>query len=93
MLETIKKAGQCLEADVLGPAPYFAKGRGIVYYGIHTSEMILTIMGTGLKSVRTSWHEDREIIVGTWNDGRMATLRGRRKPMHGFGGTIHGSEG
>lgn len=93
MLENIKKAGQCLETDIYGPTPYFEKGRGIVYYGIHTSEMILTIMGTGLKSVRTTWHEDREIIIGTWNDGRMATLRGRRKPMHGFGGTIHGTEG
>ncbi|OHB56773.1 MAG: hypothetical protein A2Y12_20565 [Planctomycetes bacterium GWF2_42_9] len=93
MLEAIKKAGTCLEADIYGPAPYFAKGRGIVYYGIHTSEMIFTIMGTGLKSVQTNWQDDREIIVGTWKDGRKAVLRGRRKPIHGFGGTVHGTEG
>ncbi|MFH1615476.1 MAG: Gfo/Idh/MocA family oxidoreductase [Planctomycetota bacterium] len=93
MLEAKGKVGETSGIDVYGPAPYFEKGRGIVYYGVHTAEIIITVMGVGLKSVRTSnWHEDREIIVAEWNDGRMATLRGRRKPAQGFGGVIHGSE-
>ncbi|MFH1615560.1 MAG: Gfo/Idh/MocA family oxidoreductase [Planctomycetota bacterium] len=93
MLEAKSKVGNISGADVYGPAPYFEKGRGIVYYGIHPAEMIITIMGTGLKSVRTShWHEDREIIVAEWSDGRMASLRARRNPVQGFGGIIHGSQ-
>ena len=94
MLEAKGKVGDISGIDVYGPAPYFDKGRGIVYYGIHTAEILITVMGTGLKSVRTShWHDDREVIVAEWSDGRMATLRGRRQPAQGFGGVIHGAEG
>lgn len=94
MRAAIDKAGiELREADVYGPAPYFEKGRGIVYYGIHTAEMIFAIMGTGVKSVHTTWQENREVIVGRWSDGRVATLRAQREPRHGFGGMVHGSEG
>lgn len=92
MLAAEVQAGGVTGIDVHGPAKYFEKGRGIVYYGIHTAEILFTCMGRGIETVRTTWHEDGEIIVGTWKDGRMATLRGDRKSIRKFGGTVYGGE-
>jgi len=90
MLEAMKQVdADSREADVYGPAPYYEKGRGIVYYGIHCAEMIFAVMGVGLKSVRTVWQESREVIVGTWSDGRLATMRGQRREAYNFGGVLH----
>ncbi len=85
-------AGPVNGVDVYGPAHYCEKGRGLVYYGIHSAEVIFTLMGSGLGTVQTTWHEDWELVVGTWKDGRVATLRGIRKNSGGFGGVVHGEK-
>jgi predicted dehydrogenase len=92
MRQAMEEAGQPFGMDVYGPAKYFEKGRGVVYYGIHTAEMLFTVMGTGIQSVQTFWHEDWEFIVGTWSDGRIGTLRADRKTIARFGGVIHGDQ-
>jgi predicted dehydrogenase len=92
MLAALEEAGEEVTGiNVHGPAKYFPKGRGLVYYGIHPAEIVFKVMGRGLRSVQTTWHEDWEVVVGTWDDGRMATLRGDRKTIKRFGGTIYGT--
>lgn len=94
MLEAIEQAGTVVGIDVHGPAHYVPGGRDIVYYGIHTAEMMVTALGQGVRQVTTAaWHENNELIVAEWNDGRIATLRGQRNPAGTFGGMVHGTEG
>lgn len=92
MLAALEEAGEEITGiNVHGPAKYYPKGRGLVYYGVHTAEMVFKVMGRGLQSVQTTWHEDWEVVTGTWSDGRIATLRGDRKTISRFGGTIYGT--
>ena len=92
LLDALERSVDIQGIDAYGPAAYFEKGRGIVYYGIHTAEIIFAAMGPGIETVQTLWHEDGEVVAGRWKDGRMAVLRGGRKRVNAFGGVIHGEQ-
>ncbi len=90
LLAALQQSKDIQGVDAFGPAAYYEKGRGIVYYGIHTAEMIFAIMGPGVEAVQTLWHESGEVVAGRWKDGRIAVMRGGRKQVNSFGGVIHG---
>ncbi len=92
MLAAKAQAGKIAGVDVFGPAHYVDKGRGLVFYGVHTAEMIVTVMGMGLETVQTLWHEKGEVAVGRYTDGRYAILRGDRNAIKQFGGTVYGEK-
>lgn len=92
LLAALEQSRDIQGIDAYGPAPYFEKGRGIVYYGIHTAEMVFAAMGRGIETVQTLWDADGEVVAGRWKDGRMAVMRGGRKRIGSFGGVIHGEQ-
>jgi hypothetical protein len=37
--------------------------------------------------------DDTDVVVGTWDDGRVGTFRGMRSGKLGYGGLAYGTEG
>lgn len=87
------KIGNIIGADTYGPATIEKTHPDLFWYGIHGIEALFTVMGTGCKSVSRIYEQDTDIVVGTWNDGRIGTFRGIRKGEAGFGGTVFGEKG
>jgi predicted dehydrogenase len=46
------------------------------WYGIHASEMLLAVMGKGVREVEASHHGDQDTIVMWHEDGRQSSLIG-----------------
>lgn len=65
----------------------------LFYYGIHGTEMLFTIMGSGCKTVSRVHGETADIVTGVWNDGRVGTLRGILQGRTGFGAMVFGEKG
>jgi predicted dehydrogenase len=87
------KIGKVLGADTFSPATIEKTHPDLFWYGIHGVEMLFTVMGTGCKEIVRTSTKDTDIVVGTWNDGRMGTFRGTRTGKHDYGGTVYGDKG
>lgn len=77
-----------LGADVYSPAHVEPSHKDLYWYGIHGVEMLFALLGPDCKSVKTTHTVDYDIYVGKWSGGRVGTLRGTRKGIDAFGGTV-----
>ncbi|THF84486.1 Gfo/Idh/MocA family protein [Cohnella fermenti] len=77
-------------ADCYGPMAIQPTQPGLFWYGIHMVEMLYRVLGTGCIRVLAETNNDYDLIVGTWADGRIGTIRGNRKGNSSFGALIHG---
>ncbi|MCL4483021.1 MAG: Gfo/Idh/MocA family oxidoreductase [Bacteroidetes bacterium] len=87
------KIGRVLGAETYSPAKLEATHPDLFWYGIHGVETLFTAMGTGCKHVVRVSNEDTDLVVGTWQDGRIGTFRGIRKGKADYGGTVFGEKG
>jgi predicted dehydrogenase len=87
------KMGAVLGADTFSPATLEKTHPDLFWYGIHGVEILFAVMGTGCKQVSRISEKDTDIVVGTWNDGRVGTFRGTRTGTHDYGGTVYGEKG
>jgi hypothetical protein len=55
--------------------------------------MVVTAMGAGVKSVRTTTTENADLVTVEFTDGRIASIRGMRKTNHKFGAVLHRKDG
>lgn len=85
--------GKVLGAEVYSPSKLEETHPDLFWYGIHGVEMLFTVMNTGCKQVSRTQTEDTELVVGTWDGGRVGTFRGLRGGKPGYGGTAFGEEG
>ncbi len=86
--------GEVRGCDAYGPnAPLEPTHPDLFYYGIHGTEMLFTIMGTGCVSVTRVRTDGTDVVVGVWDDGRVGTFRGIRDGARGFGATVFGTKG
>lgn len=90
---SIQERGNIMGADCFGPIKLVETQPGYFWYGIHTIEMLFTILGSGAKSVRMVANLDSDLIISQWEDGRIGTIRGNRKGNDNFGAVIHYEKG
>ena len=86
-IESIDKS-QVLGADMFSPASLESTHPDLFWYGIHGVEPLIAVMGTGCREVVRVHNPDTDIVVGTWQDGRMGTFRGTRTGKHDYGGRV-----
>lgn len=85
--------GKILGANTHNSAAIEPTHPDMFWYGIHGIEMLFAVMGTGCKEVVRVHQPDYDILVGTWDDGRLGTYRGVRAGRIVNGGTAFGEEG
>ncbi len=85
--------GKVLGAETYSPATLEPTHPDLYWYGIHGVEQLFTVMGPGCQSVARTSTESTDIVVGTWEDGRLGTFRGTRSGPHNYGGTVFGEKG
>ena len=86
--EKADEFGEVLGAHAWSPAPTHPRNPGLFHYGIHGVETLYALMGPGCESLRCTYTEDAEVVVGRWRDGRIGTMRGTRKGPHAYGFTV-----
>lgn len=87
------KIGKILRCETTSPCPLEKTHPDLYWYGIHGVESLFTVMGTGCKSVRRTVSTPTEdVVVGTWQAGRIGTFRGTR-PKGAYGGKAEGTQG
>src|SRR5690606_22378173 len=65
----------------------------LFWYGIHGVETLFTVMGRGCQEVVRITTQDTDLVVGTWEGGRIGTFRGTRSGKGGYGGTVFTQSG
>ena len=85
--------GTVVGADTFSPATYEKTHPDLFWYGIHGVETLFTVMGTGCRDIVRVSTEDTDVVVGTWEDGRIGTFRGTRSGRAGYGGTVYTDSG
>lgn len=61
-----------------GPAHLEPHHPDLFWYGVHPTEALFTLMGTGCVSVVRTATPDTDVVTGVWSDGRVGTLHGIR---------------
>ncbi len=91
------EVGSC---EAFGTMPILEDYPGYFWYGVHGADVLFSYMGRGCRSVRALHEDGMDLLVGTWQDGRIGTVRGMRFTAYHFGctvftqrGTLHGLAG
>ena len=76
----LKKAdiGELKGAISYGPCSYEEHHPDLFWYGVHATEALFTVMGTGCETVTRVAAKDTDVVTGVWEDGKVGTLRGLR---------------
>lgn len=82
--------GNVIGAETYSPAIIEETHPDLFWYGVHGIEILFTIMGTGCKSVKRTFTENTDVVVGVWEDDRIGCFRGLRSGRRGYGGIVYG---
>ena len=82
-----------VSCEAFGPAPILEDYPGLFWYGVHSAEVLFSLMGVGCKAVRCISHQDLDVVIGEWEDGRIGVMRGTRLEDHAFGCVVHTDAG
>jgi hypothetical protein len=79
-LTELKKSdiGQIKGAISYGPCSYEEHHPDLFWYGVHPTEALFAVMGTGCETVTRVATKDTDVVTGVWSGGRVGTLRGLR---------------
>jgi predicted dehydrogenase len=70
--------GDLRSAISYGPCELESHHPDLFWYGIHPTEALFVVMGTGCESVVRTTTKATEVVTGTWSNGRVGTLIGQR---------------
>ena len=85
--------GGVIGADVFGPMAIQPTQPGLFWYGIHMADMLFTVLGGDCVEVSATTTEQHDVVVGTWADGRIGTIRGNRSGNNKFAASLHREQG
>lgn len=75
-------------ATVWGPGPVEEHHQlSLSWYGIHTVEMLYTLLGTGAEEVSMLSTADSDVVTAKWKNGKLGSVRTLR-PYADFGGVV-----
>jgi hypothetical protein len=79
-LVALKQAdvGQIKGAISYGPCSLESHHPDLFWYGVHPTEALFTVLGTGCESVVRTATPDTDVVTGVWSNGRIGTLHGLR---------------
>lgn len=79
-LTELKKTdvGEIKGAISYGPCSYEEHHPDLFWYGVHPTEALFTVLGTGCETVTRVATPDTDVVTGIWSGGRVGTLRGLR---------------
>ncbi|MCF3108680.1 Gfo/Idh/MocA family oxidoreductase [Niabella sp. CC-SYL272] len=87
------KIGTVIGADVFCPTPVEPTHPDLFWYGVHGVEMLYTMLGADCRAVTRTYTLTSDMVVGTWDNQRIGTLRGLRNNSWSFGGYAYGDKG
>ncbi len=70
--------GEVRGAISYGPCSLEPHHPDFFWYGVHATEALFTIMGTGCESVSRTSTREFDVATGTWKGGRVGTFYGLR---------------
>lgn len=77
-------AGDIRGAFSYGPASIEPTHPDLFWYGIHPTEALFTVLGSGCLSVSRTHTEDTDVVTGIWKDGKVGVVYGQRNQKAGF---------
>jgi hypothetical protein len=79
-LTELKKTdvGEVKGAISYGPCSLEEHHPDLFWYGVHATEALFAVMGTGVETVTRVATKDTDVVAGVWKDGKVGTLRGLR---------------
>jgi predicted dehydrogenase len=86
------KHGGIMGAFAFGPETLEPHHPDLFWYGIHTVEMLYTLMGSGCDSVTRVKTDSGDTVVGRWKDGRIGTMRGLIQGRQEYGAIVFGQK-
>ncbi|MFN7139447.1 MAG: Gfo/Idh/MocA family protein [Limisphaerales bacterium] len=86
------KFGELKGVISAGPATLEPTHPDLFWYGIHSTEALFTVMGTGCESVVATVTKDTHVVTGTWKDGKVGTLYGIRNAAAPYRMTVFGTK-
>lgn len=69
-----EKGTPAVAALSYGPAPILPHHPDLFFYGIHPTEALFTVMGSGCLEVRRTTSTAASVVTGVWSGGRLGTL-------------------
>ncbi len=75
-----------------GPASLEPHHIDLAWYGIHATEALYTVIGTGCERVSRTHTEGTDVVTGIWKDGKVGTVVGLRAAKAAYGVTVFGSK-
>jgi hypothetical protein len=70
--------GSLRSAISYGPAHLEPHHPDLFWYGVHPTEALFTVMGTGCQTVVRTSTSDTDVVTGTWSGGRIGILHALR---------------
>lgn len=75
--------GTVTNAETFGPCELEPHHPDLFWYGVHGTEALFTVMGTGCETVQRGTNAGGKIeVIGTWSDGRKGVFQ-EDKSFHG----------
>lgn len=94
-MQELKKqdVGELRGAISYGPCHLEPTHPDLFWYGIHPTEALYTVMGTGCETVTCAVTEQFHVVTGVWSGGRVGTLYGLRTGSEPHKVIIFGTKG
>ena len=88
-----KDIGELKGAISYGPCSLEPHHPDLFWYGVHPTEALFAVMGTGCQSVSRTFSPGTDVVSGLWNNGNTGIVYGLRTGHSAYKVTVFGSKG